>query len=64
MRKTLVLLESTSFSKKLPLVFVKHVTIPAAAAATINPSEMIKCVLEGMIQKSPGNRYQLEVRKR
>lgn len=38
MRKMLVLL-SRSVSKKLPLVFVKHMTIP-----TINPSEMITCV--------------------
>lgn len=48
MRKPLVLLEK-SISKKLPLVFVKHMTILAAAAPTINPSEMIKRVLESVI---------------
>lgn len=43
MRKMFVLLER-SVSKKLPLVFVKHMAILAAAVLTINPSEMIKCV--------------------
>lgn len=48
----LVLLER-SFSKKLALVFVKHVTILATAVPTINPSEMIKHVLEGVTLTKP-----------
>lgn len=48
MRKTLVFLER-SVLKKLPLVSVKHVTILAAAVPTVTPSEMITCVLEGVI---------------